>query len=289
VNIPTQAKTGLEWATRPFPENAFSLHYANCENGTRRKPPMPAEDVFEEDFFASLYDCVNPWSASDEFYLHRAIESGGPVLDLGCGTGMLASRIASRGLSVAGVDPAAAMLGVARARDGGDKVRWIQSDGQSLQLAERFQFISMTGHAFQALLTDEDAVALLRATARHLEPEGRFVFETRNPAARAWLAWTRERSRRVVGSPQHGRVSVFYDAQAEPESGIVTIREHYSLLDKGVQKMGSNRIRFVDREHLAGLLATAGPEAVSWCGDWDGAPFSRASAAIIAVTRRAEL
>ena len=246
---------------------------------------MPTEDVFKEDFFASLYDSVNPWSASDEFYFHRALESGGPVLDLGCGTGMLACRIASRGLRVTGVDPAAAMLRVARSREGGDKVRWIQSDGQSLQLAERFQFISMTGHAFQALLTDEDAVALLRAAARHLDREGRFVFETRNPAARAWLAWTPERSRRTVQSPERGRVSVFYDAEAEPESGIVTIREHYSLQDKGVERVGSNRIRFVDREQLSGLLAEAGLEAVNWYGDWDGAPFSQASEEIIVVTR----
>ena len=254
---------------------------------------MPSENVFEQDFFASLYDSVNPWSASDEFYFHRALASGGPVLDLGCGTGMLACRIASRGLSVTGVDPAAAMLRVARSREGGDKVRWIQSDGQSLQLAERFQFISMTGHAFQALLTDEDAVALLRAAARHLDRagdreggrEGKFVFETRNPAARAWLAWTPERSRRTVQSPERGRVSVFYDAEAEPESGIVTIREHYSLQDKGVERVGSNRIRFVDREHLSRLLAKAGLEAVDWYGGWDGAPFSQASEEIIVVTR----
>ena len=51
---------------------------------------MPAEDVLEEEFFASLYDCVNPWSVSDDFYVDRAVEAGGPVLDLGCGTGMLA-------------------------------------------------------------------------------------------------------------------------------------------------------------------------------------------------------
>ena len=261
---------------------------------------MPSENVFEQDFFASLYDSVNPWSASDEFYFHRALESGGPVLDLGCGTGRLACRIASRGLSVTGVDPAAAMLRVARSREGRDKVRWIQSDGQSLQLAERFQFISMTGHAFQALSTDEDAVALLRAAARHLDREGdregvpekdregSFVFETRNPAARAWLAWTPERSRRTVQSPEHGRVSVFYDAQAEPDAGIVTIREHYSLLDTGVEKVGSNRIRFVEQEHLSGLLAKAGLAAANWYGDWHGAPFSQTSKEIIVETRRAD-
>ena len=124
-----------------------------------------------------------------------ATQSGGPVLDLGCGTGMLACGIAAKGLNVTAVDPAEAMLRIARTRPGGDKVNWIQSDGQSLRLPQRFNFIYMTGHAIQQLLTDDDAVGLLRAAADHLLPDGRFVFETRNPAAQAWLSWTPEHSR----------------------------------------------------------------------------------------------
>src|SRR5208337_2030415 len=73
----------------------------DTENLTRPKTiHMPSEDVFEEEFFASLYDCVNPWSVSDNFYLDRALDAGGPVLDLGCGTGMLACGIAAEGLAV---------------------------------------------------------------------------------------------------------------------------------------------------------------------------------------------
>ena len=248
---------------------------------------MPPADVFEEEFFASLYDWFNPWSASDDFYVDRAAEAGGPILDLGCGTGMLACGMASKGLSVTAVDPAEAMLRVARARADGAKVDWIRSDGQSLQLPQRFSFIYMTGHAFQELLTDDDAVALFRGAAAHLNPDGRFVFETRNPAAQAWLLWTPEHSRRTIQSPQHGRVSLFYDAQAEPANGIVTIREHYHLLDKGVRRVGRNRIRFIDQEHLARLLTKAGLEAVTWYGDWGCRDFSPTSNEIIVVTRLA--
>lgn len=248
---------------------------------------MPAAQVFEEDFFASLYDCLNPWSACDDFYLARAVEAGGPVLDLGCGTGMLACAVASKGLTVTAVDPAEAMLRVARLRFGGDRVTWVKSDGQSLGLPQRFHFVYMTGHAFQQLLTDGDAVALLRAAAAHLAPDGQFVFETRNPGARAWLSWTPERSIRTARSQQHGRVTLFYDAHHDPASGIVTINEHYHLSDRGVQRVGVNRIRFVDQEHLAGLLTKAGFVAVAWCGDWAGNQFSPTSNEIIVATRLA--
>lgn len=252
-----------------------------------RAERMAAEDVFEEEFFASLYDCLNPWSVSDQFYLEQAVASGGPVLDLGCGTGVLACSLAAKGVSVTGVDPSEAMLQVARARVDGDKVCWIRSDGQSLRLAQRFRFVYMTGHAFQQLLTDDDAVALLRAAAAHLDPNGRFVFETRNPAAQAWLLWTPEHSNRTIHSTQYGRVSSFYDAQAEPANGIATINEHYHLLDKGVRRVGRNRIRFVDQEHLSRLLGEAGLAAVEWYGGWDRKRFSPTSEEIIVVTRRA--
>ncbi len=248
---------------------------------------MPAEEVFEEEFFASLYDCVNPWSMSDEFHVEQAVASGGQVLDLGCGTGMLACSLAAKNLSVTGVDPAEAMLRVARSRVNGDKVSWIKSDGQSLRLPQRFNFIYMTGHAFQQLLTDDDAVAVLRTATHHLTAEGKFVFETRNPVAQAWLSWTPEHSERTIQSPRHGRVSLFYDAQADPTSGIVTIEAHYRLLDQGVKRVGRNRIRFVDREHLSHLLAKAGLAEFAWYGDWAEGPFSSTSQEIIVATRKA--
>jgi SAM-dependent methyltransferase len=249
---------------------------------------MPAAEVFEDEFFASLYDCFNPWSASDDFYLDRAVEAGGPVLDLGCGTGMLACAIASKGLSVTAVDAAEAMLRFARSRAGGANVNWIASEGQNLRLARRFSLIYMTGHAFQQLLTDADALALLRAAAAHLDPDGRFIFETRNPAARAWLSWTPERSRRTVQSPQHGRVSLFYDAEPESANGIVSIREHYDLRDRGVQRVGHNRIRFLDQQRLAHLLKSTGLATVAWYGDWAGRDLSAESDEIIVATRLAK-
>jgi ubiquinone/menaquinone biosynthesis C-methylase UbiE len=202
---------------------------------------------------------------------------------------MLACSLAAQNLKVTGVDPAEAMLRVARSRVGGDKVSWIRSDGQSLRLPQRFNFIYMTGHAFQQLLTDDEAVAVLRTAALHLNAEGRFVFETRNPAAQAWLSWTPEHSMRTVQSQKYGRVSSFYEVQAEAASGIVTIGEHYHLLDHGVRRVGRNLIRFVGQEHLSRLLAKAGLEAVAWYGDWEGARFSSTSKEIIVATRRVTL
>jgi SAM-dependent methyltransferase len=245
-------------------------------------------EVFDDALLASIYDALNPWGASDDFYLALAREAGGAVLDLGCGTGRLACRIAAEGCAVVGAEPAAGMLGVARARPGAEAVTWVQSDGQSLNLTRRFDLIYMTGHAFQALLSDADALALLAAAARHLKPEGRFAFETRNPARRAWLSWTPEATREVVRTAAQGRVEACYDAGAEAKTGTVRIAQHCRFLDKATTRIGRSRIRFIARDHLEGLLARAGLVPRAWYGDWDRNPCTPASKEIIAVTGRSD-
>jgi ubiquinone/menaquinone biosynthesis C-methylase UbiE len=242
---------------------------------------------YDDDFSASIYDDFNPWSASDDFYLHLAREIGGSVLDVGCGTGMLACRIASEGISVVGVDPAEAMLAVARSRPGSDRIAWVRSDGQSMRLPRRFELAYMTGHAFQSLLTDAEIVALLKRVAGHLADGGRFVFETRNPAGKPWLAWTPRESRVVAQTHRYGPIEQFNDAVADMSTGIVHVVEHCRMLETGEDRLGTGSLRFVSADHLADLLAQSGLTPLEWYGDWAGGPFLPTSEEIIVVTGRA--
>src|SRR3954453_17196005 len=71
------------------------------------------------DNIARLYD---PWSRSVvediSFYIEEATRSGGPVLELGVGTGRIAVPVAAAGIGVVGVDTSAGVLGGARERAG---------------------------------------------------------------------------------------------------------------------------------------------------------------------------
>ncbi len=60
---------------------------------------------------AALYDALNPSDASTAFYLGLAGPAPARILDMGCGTGLLACEFAARGHDVTGADPAAAMPG----------------------------------------------------------------------------------------------------------------------------------------------------------------------------------
>jgi ubiquinone/menaquinone biosynthesis C-methylase UbiE len=187
---------------------------------------------------------------------------------------MLACRIAQKIAPVTGVDPAEGMLRMARSRPGADRVEWIKGDARTLDLKRHFNLIYLTGHAFQVFLTDEDSVAMLKAAARHLARGGCLAFDTRNPAAQAWLAWTTQATPEVVEIAGLGRVEESVDTVFDEASGIASITHRYRFLDKSTEQIGHSRIRFIDRDRLAGLIAAAGLKIDSCYGWWDGRPYS---------------
>ncbi|TMJ43329.1 MAG: class I SAM-dependent methyltransferase [Alphaproteobacteria bacterium] len=133
---------------------------------------------------AAVYDHLNPPGKEDGFYAALAGAPPSIILDMGCGTGRFACQLAKLEHRVTGADPAGAMLGIARGREGGERVTWVETDAAGLHLATRFDLIIMTGHAFQTLLSDTEIHAALQAFAGHLGPCGKLAFETRNPLAR---------------------------------------------------------------------------------------------------------
>jgi len=101
-----------------------------------------------------LYDVLNAGDADYLFYERLIGSRPLAVVDVGCGTGVFAVRLARLGHRVCGIDPAEAMLSVARLRDGGDLVRWRLGVASHLPLEMQCDVAVMTGHAFQCLLMD---------------------------------------------------------------------------------------------------------------------------------------
>ena len=229
---------------------------------------------------AALYDALNPPGDETGFYLSLPGPPAQVILDMGCGTGQLASAFAAQGHQVTGADPAAAMLAVARARPGGDQVRWIQTDAAGLAVPTRFDLIVMTGHVFQLLLGDRDVRAALGALRRHLAPDGRLAFETRNPEVREWQYWSPAETRQRIETPG-GVVSVHYDISSV--TGPLVSYETCIEFPGGEDVMIPDTLRFMDQAELAGFLTEAGLTDVTWYGDWDRSPASPASPEIIAV------
>ena len=110
------------------------------------------------------------------------------------------------------------MLAIARARPGGELVQWVAGDARMLRFAKNYELIVMTAHAFRVLLTEADRATVLATIAAHLAPKGRFIFDSRNPACRAWRDWTPEASFRAFNyaglGPVEGWNGVSHDPRA---------------------------------------------------------------------------
>jgi SAM-dependent methyltransferase len=118
------------------------------------------------------------------FYAEEAKRAGGPVLELGCGTGRIAIPIAQSGVDIVGLDQSASMLAHARAKAeaAGVSISWVEADCRTFALGRRFAFIFMAFNSMQHLHDHASLAALFGRVRRHLAPHGRFVFDVFNPS-----------------------------------------------------------------------------------------------------------
>ncbi|MFT3832928.1 MAG: class I SAM-dependent methyltransferase [Micropruina sp.] len=211
---------------------------------------------FADPRLAPLYDLFDSDRSDLDAYLAMAAEFGARrVLDVGCGTGVLALLLAERGCEVVGVDPAAASLVVARSKPGADKVRFIDGDATSLPPLQ-VDLVTMTGNVAQVFLTDDDWTATLAGIRDALAPGGRLVFESRDPARRVWEQWRRDWTPQYVELPGVGVVEstgvvTRVDGQLVTFAGAVTFPD-------GTVVPTSSTLRFRERVELEASLAATG-------------------------------
>jgi SAM-dependent methyltransferase len=137
-------------------------------------------------FYAHVYDAQVPdWPGEIDFY--RQLAAGAKakhqaILELACGTGRVAIRLAMDGFHIVGLDFSPAMLAIAQKRSANlNNLRWIQSDMRSFNLNESFGLIINPAHSFQNLLSVEDQVSCLESIHQHLSLEGVLVVHLDHP------------------------------------------------------------------------------------------------------------
>ncbi|MBP7861745.1 class I SAM-dependent methyltransferase [bacterium] len=216
---------------------------------------------------AEIYDLDSPWSKDRDFYLSLAGDVQKRILDLGCGTGLLCDAYAAKGHNVTGVDPAEAMLKIARQKKHGKEITWIQSKAQDFKSEYLFDLIIMTGHAFQVLLQDREVECVFRTMKEHLKPEGSIVFESRNPN----IDWKSKWDYEITLDTPYGLVQEsrrymdFVDDK-------MTFRLEYKFADETLTSQSV--LRFWTKEQIEMHLSKACLTVDTIYGDWSQSPFS---------------
>lgn len=235
---------------------------------------------------SDLYDAVNSWSASDDFFLGflTAVPEA-RVLDLGCGTGGITLAAAAAGCEVVGIDPDRPSLQAAQAKPGAHRVRWIEGTSSAIPAGTGFDGAIMSSNVVQAILEDTELSRTFHDIAAQLVPGGRLAFDTRDPDARGWEAWTKERSHRVVVLPE-GEVQHWYQTtHVDEEAGLVDFRAHEVGPD-GTESSVPSRIRFRSQLQIRDMLTDAGLVVEDVFGGFHGEPVGQGVGALVVIARR---
>src|SRR5581483_8899818 len=120
-----------------------------------------------------------------DFYVDEAVRSGGPVLELGVGTGRIAVPVARAGVRVVGVDSSQGMLAVAResAERAGVELDLRFGDLREPPVDEQFALVLIPFRTLLHMRSDADRRAALGAVRARLPVGGRFIFDVFTPAA----------------------------------------------------------------------------------------------------------
>jgi SAM-dependent methyltransferase len=228
------------------------------------------------DAIARLYD---PWSRSViedvSFYVDEAVASGGPVVELGVGTGRIAIPTAGAGIQVIGVDSSQGMLDVCaeQAQRAGvaEKLDLRLGDLRRPPVAERVPLVTSPFRAYLHLEGDDDRLEALRAAHELLVPGGRLIFD--------------------VFAPGADDVAETQGRWIEREPGIEeradwdTAKQILTLSVRGEQGESTMTLSWLEPPRWQALLAEAGFEVLAVYGWFDRRPWTGGEDAVFVARR----
>ena len=227
---------------------------------SKGRAPLRGREAGASDYdaIARVYD---PWSTAViediAFYVDEAVASGGPVVELGVGTGRIAIPTAMAGIHVIGVDSSQGMLDVCaeRGREAGvgALLDLRLGDFRRPPVDERVPLVTCPFRAYLHLSSDEDRLAALRAAHGLLRPEGRLVFDVFAPS--------REDIEETDGRWLEREPGIFERADWDLEERSLT------LSVRGEDGASTMKLWWLEPERWHALLAEGG-FAVEACYGW---------------------
>ncbi len=230
-------------------------------------------------------------------YAMLAERFGGPLLDVGCGTGRVAFAMARKGIAVTGIDTSQPMLERAQARAGREgigpaQIEWRQADVTDLALDARFGLAIFAYNGFMHLLEQERQVAALKRLALHLKAGGGLAIDIANPVEMF----------RVEDTPGLVLERLFTD----PETGQTVMQQSLASVNRATQVMSLTwiydriepdgaifrdliplQLRYTMAAEMRLLLGQAGFSEIELCGDYDFSPYEEDSPRLFVIATRA--
>jgi SAM-dependent methyltransferase len=207
-----------------------------------------------------------------------SLADGGPVLELGIGTGRVALPLAARGLEIHGIELSAAMLRRLAGKPGGAGIPVTVGDFATARAPGSFRLAYLVFNTIMNLTTQDEQVACFANVARHLAAGGRFVVEVSVPDLQR-LPFG-ETVRPFTVTPEH----LGFDEYDLPRQGLVS---HHYRFGAGESRQVSVPFRYVWPAELDLMARLAGLQLRERWADWDRSPFTATSTKHVSVWQKA--
>lgn len=229
------------------------------------------------DEYDDLY--VGQWETVSAVERLVELADGGPVLELGIGTGRLALPLLERGLSVHGVEASPEMVSKLREKPGGDRIPVVIADFADADAGQAFTLVVLAANTVFGLPDQQAQVACFRNAARHLGPSGRFVIEAWVPDLGSF------RHNRMVHPriTRSDRISI-ETAELDPVNQMM--RTTQAVFSNGSVRLYPANHRYAWPAELDLMAQLAGLRREARWADWSGSPFTADSRAHITVYQR---
>jgi SAM-dependent methyltransferase len=236
-----------------------------------------------------------------EWYCRKAVESGGPVLELGAGTGRVTIPIAEAGIRITALDLDAGMLDRLRQKVSGlpaevaARISPHQGDMRTFAVADRYALVVIPFRAFLHNITRDDQLATLRNAHAHLRPGGILAFNVFHPSlefmaanAGAYAGVWRWNETRMLSEGGFAVFSVAsrYDTVRQRVESMIRVEEFEPAGSLRRTNMMHLELAYLYPADIAGLLAGAGFELLRMSGDFFDRPFERDGDELVVEARK---
>ena len=223
------------------------------------------------------------------FYVEEAKRTGGPVLELACGTGRVAIPIAQSGVEIVGLDQSASMLTHARtkAEAAGVNITWVEADCRKFALGRRFALIFMAFNSMQHLHDHASLAALFEKVRSHLARRGRFVFDVFNPSLAILNRVPHQRyvERQYEDPDGRGTITLEQAAVYDDAAQVNRITWYFSLPDEKDFRVEQLDVRCFFPQELDLLVRSNVFEVEQKYGNFERKPFASGDMKQIVVCR----
>lgn len=265
---------------------------------------MDAPPEYEEyAFIADLYDYIVPYRTRPDvdFFVEAALKSGGPVLEVGCGTGRILIPTARAGVEIVGLDLSPHMLEVCKERVRKEpnpvqsKIRLVRADMRGFDLGTTFNLVTLPFRPFQHLTTVADQLSCLKSIHRHLIDGGRMILDIFNPSLEALVQVELGKEfgdEPEFSSPDGRRVLRCHKiVSRDPFAQINQIELVYYITHPDGRKERLTHafpMRYLFRYEAEHLLVRGGFEVETVYADYDKSPYgSKYPGELLIVARKA--